>query len=317
LRRRAVLLAAALVVLTAAWALHRFASGAREPAEAPAVSVTRGLVSLDEGGRANLDLATETVEQTSAAERLPAYGRVLDPVPLADAVLAREAALASLEPARREADRVRLLSRAAQNASQRELEAAEAALRKARLDAAAAEARLVAGFGAEVAARPDLEGWIGELVSGRVALARLDLPAGIQPSGPPSGVTVERATGAQHLLVAHLIGPAPTTDPLVQGLGWLVGIERDPPSPGTALVGQLEVAAGTETGPRVPASALVRLDGRTWVYVERGSNTFERRAVSLERALPGGWLVAGALAPGEPVVVRGAQELLSAERGAE
>jgi hypothetical protein len=66
----------------------------------------------------------------------------------------------------------------------------------------------------------------------------------------------------------------------------------------------------------VPEGAVVRQDGSAFVYVEKEHNVFERRAVSLERPLAGAWLVAGGIAAGDAVVVRGAQELLSTERSA-
>jgi hypothetical protein len=66
----------------------------------------------------------------------------------------------------------------------------------------------------------------------------------------------------------------------------------------------------------VPEDAVVRQDGVAFVYVEAEHNVFQRRAVSLEHPLPGAWLTSGSIAAGDAVVVRGAQELLSAERSA-
>jgi len=157
---------------------------------------------------------------------------------------------------------------------------------------------------------------VGDLASRRSALARVDLPAGVGVPGPPAGLQLRLATGDPRALESALVGEAATTDPLLQGRGWLTLIERDPPAPGTALAGVLEVPALSATGLRVPEDAVVRQDGGTFVYVESAHNVFERRAITLERPLPGAWLAGGAIAAGDAVVVRGAQELLSAERGA-
>ena len=134
-------------------------------------------------------------------------------------------------------------------------------------------------------------------------------------SGPPEGVQLHRAIGSPRTLQATLIGEAPTTDPLLQGPGFLVLIEREPPAPGAALTGWLEVPTLALSGLRVPEAAVVREDGGAFVYVESSHNVFERRSVTLERALPDAWLAAGAIAEGDAVVVRGAQQLLFAERG--
>jgi hypothetical protein len=273
-------------------------------------------VSIDEEGRQHIDLATAVLALAHSEGTLEVYGRVLDPVPLLDAVLARAAARAAAEPVRREFERVRGMSRDSQNASQRELEAAEAVWRKARLEQDAAQARLVAGFGVELAGRDNLETLVADLASRRSALARVDLPAGVGVPGPPAGLQLRAATGDPRAFDSVLVGEAATTDPLLQGRGWLALIVREPPAPGTALVGVLAVPALSATGLRVPEDAVVRQAGGTFVYVESEHNVFERRSITLVRALPGAWLSGGAVAAGDAVVVRGAQELLSAERGA-
>ncbi len=275
-----------------------------------------GSVSIDDAGREHIDLATAEIVPASSEGTLAVIGRVLDPIPLVDAVLARDAAQAISEPARREVERVRELARDGQNASQRELETAETAWRRARLDLDAAQARLVANFGVELGERADLAALVSRVTTRRSALARVDLPAGVACPGPPAGVQLRMATGAARVVDATLLGEAPTTDPLLQARGWLALIEREPPAPGTALMGLLEVPALAGTGLRVPEDAVVRLDGGVFVYVERAHNAFERRAIQLESPLPGAWLATGAIAAGNRVVVQGAQSLLSAEHGA-
>ena len=312
--RRVGIGAACLALLALGWLLHRNQAAPETASEAP--PPRPGTVSIDDTGRGRIDLATAALEPARSEGGLDVHGRVLDPIPLVDAVLARAAARAAAEPARREVERVRALSRDAQNASQRDLEAAEAAWRKAQLEQDAAQARLIAGFGVELAARPDLEALVTSLASRRSALVRVELPAGIAVPGPPAALQLLAATGAMREWVATLVGEAPTTDPQLQGRGWLALIAHEPPAPGTALAGRLEVPELTRTGLRVPEEAVVRQDGGAFVYVERSHNVFERLSVTLERALPGAWLGAGAIAAGDAVVVRGAQELLSAERGA-
>ena len=61
----------------------------------------------------------------------------------------------------------------------------------------------------------------------------------------------------------------------------------------------------------MPRAAVLRQDGRAFVYVEAPPGSFERREVSLLRPRDDGWLATGSLAAGDRVVVRGAQELLA------
>jgi hypothetical protein len=313
-KRRAALAGAFLAMLVGAWQLHRNPGGSDSDREAP--STRPGTVSIDDAEREHLGLATAAIAPGRSDGELEIYGRVLDPMPLVDASLARAAARASLEPARREYERVRRLSRGEQNASQRELEAAEALWRRAELDLQAAQARLTAAFGLELASRGDFEALTAGLASRRSALARVELPAGVAAPGLVGSLRLEVATGGRRDLEAKLVGEAPSTDPMVQGRAWLALIEREPPAPGTALEGTLALPDLAASGLVVPEDAVVRQDGVAFVYVEGEHNVFQRRAVSLEHPLSGAWLTSGGVAAGDAVVVRGAQELLSAERSA-
>lgn len=78
--------------------------------------------------------------------------------------------------------------------------------------------------------------------------------------------------------------------------------------------------AGANTTLLVPLDAVLQWQGLAWVFVARGPGRFVRVRVDTGRAVPGGWLVPAAaphtpnaLAAGDGVVVRGAQQLLSAE----
>ena len=133
------------------------------------------------------------------------------------------------------------------------------------------------------------------------------------------GVTAMRlavASRPERALVTQILGSAPSVDPVVQGFGWLVLIETDPPPLGTALSATVSFAERAFEGVVVPRSAVVRRDGAAFVYIETSAGHFERRAVSLLRPGEDGWLATGALAPGERVVVRGAQELSGMELAA-
>jgi multidrug efflux pump subunit AcrA (membrane-fusion protein) len=136
-------------------------------------------------------------------------------------------------------------------------------------------------------------------------------PAEIQLSSP-------RASGPG--VTARLVGLAPDADSLTRLPVYLYRASHALPGVGPGSVVQVTTMA---RGPRghglfVPADAVVQWEGLTWAYVEQfadGRYAYVRVRVNTTDPVPGGWLVPGgdALAPGEAVVVRGAQQLLSEE----
>ena len=270
-------------------------------------------VVLDAAQRERLALASASLVAGRDTGDVTAAGRVLDPTSLFDAALARATAHSVAERTGRELARVRVLSRGQENASARDLEIAEDDNRRARLDVEAAQSRFAAAWGDDLAERADLGALLARLAPRRAALARVDVPAAADALGAPTGLRVAVAMRPERALGAQLLGTAPSVDPVVQGVGWLLLIEPDPPPAGTALAATLHFADRAFEGVVVPRAAVVRRDGGSFVYVEAPAGSFERRAVSLLRPRDDGWLATGALAPGDRVVVRGAQELLGAE----
>ena len=270
-------------------------------------------VVVDATGRERIALATAPLAAGRDSGDVAASGRVLDPTPLIDAALARAMAQSVQERTGRELARVQRLSRGQENASARELEVAEDDDRRARLEVEAARARFVVGWGSDLAARQDIGAVLSHLAAGDVALARVDVPTGNDAVGGVTAMRLAVASRPERALVAQILGRAPNVDPVVQGFGWLVLIETDPPPLGTALSATVSFAERAFEGVVVPRSAVVRRDGAAFVYIETSAGHFERRAVSLLRPGEDGWLATGALAPGERVVVRGAQELLGLE----
>jgi len=63
----------------------------------------------------------------------------------------------------------------------------------------------------------------------------------------------------------------------------------------------------------VPRSAVIRVGGSAWVYVKTAEEKLTRRPVPLDTPTPEGWFVAQGLKPGDPIVTRGAQSVLSEE----
>jgi hypothetical protein len=260
--------------------------------------------------RAGLTIAA--VEPASAAPELRALGRVLDPLPLIQTVHALRATSSALAVARSEHARVTKLHENDRNASTRDLETARATLDRATLDFADATVRLALAWGSSTTQHNDVDLLADDLGRGRSAVARVDLPAGEALSAPPAAVSFS-ATNHDVRGSARLLGPAPTTDPLLQGEAYFFLIERDPPAPGTSLVATLLCDQRPILGVSVPRSAIVWHDGRPLVYVELQPDVFERRTIELRMPLDDAWLVTTGVVPGDRIVLEGVQQLLSEE----
>ena len=250
------------------------------------------------------------------------------------------ASAASLDAAKLAYERARKLNADNKNVSDRALQEAEARLKaeEARARSAGETVRAIESFlglapdsaqrisliaerGGEIV---EVTGRPGELVEPGQAvlklaryetlLARVSLPAGESIASP--GAARITASGFEHLpLAGTRVALATNTDPGVQGQSFLYRV----PNPGLALRPGLAVTAAIETngearaGVRVPGSALLRSEGRTWAYVEIAAGEFVRREVAVARQEGAFDIVAQGLRAGERVVTAGAQVLLSEE----
>jgi hypothetical protein len=252
-----------------------------------------------------------------------------------------EAVTASLVAARAALERARTLNAEGKIVSDRTLEEAEARVRgeEARLHALTEavgliDASLTARSGA-TGSRPLAVGHGGEVVevpvqpgeaveSGqpllRVArfdrlLARVYLAAGqsVEEMSPRARIVVFGHEGSP--LGAERVALAAAADPTTRGQTVLfrVGSTGFPLRPGAAITAYITIPGPTRTGVVIPRTAVVRSEGRAWVYVQLGEPRFRRQAVSLDAPTPGGWFAASGVGPGDRVVVDGAQTLLSEE----
>jgi multidrug efflux pump subunit AcrA (membrane-fusion protein) len=145
-----------------------------------------------------------------------------------------------------------------------------------------------------------------------VRVAWLD-PAG---GGPPRQLMLAPTALAKRVR-ARLVGPAPEADPVTRRPAYLYRADRAWPG-ATAGTPALAFVAGppSETlrgGVLVPDAAVIQWDGLTWAYRAAAGDRFERLRVVTDRPGQGGWLVSAPFAPGDSVVVLGAEELLSEE----
>jgi hypothetical protein len=273
------------------------------------------VVRLDLGTQRLIGLQTAVLEQATQALTVKAYGRVLEAAPLiglaSDTALAR----AALEASSKEYQRLKALFAQGQIASAKALESAQAAMQHDQIAFQAAEAQLVAAWGKSVADEPDLAALVKSLARLERVLVRLDLAAGDSLPETPVGARLV-LPGTSAPLEARFLGPATTTDPQMQGAGFLFVATNAAArlAPGLALTGFLQLPGVPLHGVVVPHAVIVRAAERAWVYVQTGDTTFQRRELALDQPVREGWFVTKDLAPNDRLVVTGAQTLLSEER---
>lgn len=265
-----------------------------------------------------LGINEEQAKTTESQPRRIAFGRVMDPAPLValDGDLA--SAEAALKASKAENERTQALV-ATNDASKKAADAAEAQFvaDRIKLDTLFRGARLAWGSLIDDDATKR-RAFIDELVSGTTALIRADLMPGDVLSDLPKTANVSVLGREDQSFTASEILPATATDAKAQSQGFI--LRARPPfalRPGMALTAWLNLPGKPRAGFAVPRSAVLRHDGRTWVYVQEEAEKYVRKPVTLDSPLDAerGWFIAadGSVTADDVIVVTGAASLLSEE----
>jgi biotin carboxyl carrier protein len=153
------------------------------------------------------------------------------------------------------------------------------------------------------------------LQDGATTLARI---VWTEAGAPPARITLAPLGGSGVGAPARFAGMAPEADPATRRPVALYRLERSPGGAGvgTSLVARVPAGAA-EQAVLVPAGAVVQWQGLAWAFVERVPGDYARVRVPTDLPVDGGWGVRDGIAPGDRLVVRGAQQLLSEEFRAE
>jgi len=290
--------------------------GTPAAAEDPSAEFT---VTLDKQKTAALAIETAPPRPfTLQATRL-AFGSVMDPSPLITLDGDLTAAEAALGASQAENERTMALA-ATHDASKQSAEAAEARFLadKVKVDGLIRGAQIQWGviFTRDTANRRT---FINDLVTGSVALIRVELM--------PGDVFVEIPTNAQIVVMGREnqpfatseILPATVADPKTQAQGFILRVAKPPFTmrPGMALSAWLKLPGEPRSGFVIPRAAVLRHDGRAWIYVREPEDKFVRKPITLDTPLDvdQGWFITadGGLAPDDDIVSVGASSLLSEE----
>jgi len=262
-----------------------------------------------------LGIVVASAQPARARASAPGFARVLDPVPLAQLQADLAAAETAASASAAEAKRTQALYVDDATMSRK---AAEAARAQASADAsklALLRQRLALEWGPALSRLSSAQRMklIAALASGSAALVRVDAPNGAGLQGLRSA---ELDLGPAGTATALVLGPARVGDVGLRSPGVIARVSGNNAS---YLSSGLTVPAripggGGGAGFLVPAAAVLRVDGGSWVYVrERGG--FIRRRLGGLAADAAGLVATSGLQAGDQLVVRGASKLYAAEQG--
>src|ERR1051326_2447598 len=219
------------------------------------------IITLDAATQKLMGLETSVVLAAQLTPEIKGYGRVLDVAPLTSLVADLMAAHAAAAASQAELSRLKTLA-AQSNASERALQAAEAAAARDQSQVESIRLRLLASWGHSIAERPDLPAFVTSRSSLSNLLVQLDLPAGQPLTALPTGARLLTLGEESNTLPAELLGPAPTVDPQLQGRGFLFLLLTNSwqLAPGAAVSSLLQFPGEPQKGIEVPRNALVRFN---------------------------------------------------------
>lgn len=271
-------------------------------------------------------ISVERLGSLSYRHEIKAYGQVVDLDGLitlrnnfADAKAAARKAVLQLALSRNEYARAKTLFNSTKYVSLEELQNAEAAYYSDLADSESAfqnmsgiKAEISQQWGNRIADMVSKDApLIREILGHEMSILILTVPARLDIGRAPDVAEVE--TVNRTLVRSYLVSISPVSNPNVQGVSYFYRVRTTPALPtGTNVVAYLRSDTKIE-GVVIPASALVWLNGKAYVFVRRGEERFVRKEIAVTDPVRGGWFMNAGVIPGDEVVVAGAQLLLSQE----
>jgi hypothetical protein len=296
------------------------AAGGREP----------GSVRLTPEQQHQIGLETAVLEAAPRPEQVRAYGAVLDVARITDLTNSYANAQAQLQTAQAKFD-------VAKSAFERAQSLVQSAI-LAKRDAEAAEGTFLTDQAALTAARSQVktlaatarQEWgpvIGKgiverspqvvrLIERDQFLVQVTLPPGVVLGEPPRAALAQAPTRNANIDLEY-VSPATRTDVRIQGLSYFFVAPGDSGLlPGMNTI--VYVPSGkTYEGVFIEDTAILQWQGRSWVYLRTGPDTFKRHPISTDQPVSDDDYLVQDIPAGSEIVIRGAQVLLSEEAKSE
>jgi hypothetical protein len=235
--------------------------------------------------------------KASAAERIDAYGEVLDVATLISDAGHLASTRAAERAAHTETQRLSMLYQAGADASLRSVEAAESAEIEAHTQAQIASSSFALQWG-PLAQWPDQQraALLDALSRGGTVLLRADLPGRLRLGAMPQSATVI-IDGAP--MAARVLGPLPRSAADSQSVGLLLQIDHPPSGLGAGARMLVSLRGDASSGVIVPNAALLYGEQGVYVYRQLESSAKDAKlryapvAVKLLQSAGDAWLVQG------------------------
>ncbi len=280
------------------------------------------VVKLDKAKWQALEIEKGEPEKMELKPQRVAFGRVIDPTPLITLEGDQALAEAALEASRAENERTQKLLAAGENTSRKVAETAMAQFRTDEIKVESFRRRARLEWGALLPALDPgkRREFVEQLVRGEASLIRVDILPGDALVDAPKHARIVVLGRESQPVDTDWVTPAADVDPKTQAQGYLLRVDKAPFAiqPGMALSAWLELPQKPRPGFAVPRSAILRHDGRAWIYVQEEEEKFVRKPVTLDTPLDGdkGWFLSeqgGGLKAEDLLIITGAQSLLSEE----
>ena len=289
-----------------------------------------GTVRLTADQQHQIGLQTAVLEAATHPEQFRAYGAVLDVAQITDLTNSYANAQAQLQTAQAKFDVAKSAFERAQSLvhsailAKRDAEAAEGTFRTDQASLTAAESQLKT---LAATARQEWGPVIGkgvverspqvvQLIERDQFLVQVTLPPGVVLAEPPRAALAQAPSRNANIDLQY-VSPATRTDARIQGLSYFFVASGDSgllPGMNTTVY----VPSGkTYEGVFLEDTAIVQWQGRSWVYLRAGPDTFKRHPISTDQPVSDDDYVVQDIPPGSEIVIQGAQVLLSEEAKSE
>jgi hypothetical protein len=287
-------------------------AAADEGATTSPVQMKRGangetIISLDAETQKRIGLAVTNLVAMEFLPEVNGFGHVVDTATLAAAVAELETARSTAEVSGKEYERLKSLADG-NNVSAKNLETAKADATRDQLAYETARAKFSTAWGKKLSeSAADI---LKSLADGEATLFKIDLPGGTI-SGSPRGARIVSVSDDEVFKNAEFFDAGQGVDPQTQAQSFVFKAGASQLKPGAAVQAFISIDGAVASGAAVPPEAVLRYQGKTWIYLQTGESDFTRREIS-DFNSDGGWF-ARDLSATNRVVIGGAQTVLSAE----
>ena len=154
---------------------------------------------------------------------------------------------------------------------------------------------------------------LGAFLSGRQTLLQITLPANKHLPASIQTMYIEVSGNRSKANKAELISVAARTDTAAQGESYYFQTADKNIITGMNVTAWIPEANEQMTGVIIPKSALIWYLGKAFVYLKTTEETFCHRTLEHYSITADGYFISDAIRPGEQIVTKGAQMLLSEE----